>query len=85
MVEAFIVLPSSQLKETTMPDYIFNIPELWDDHKGITLIWDNIDDAYKFEKALSESLRETRYAQDPLKKAMQLLEQKLFLQNPKKN
>ena len=66
-----------------MPDYTFNIPELWDEHKGFTAIWDTVEDAYKFEKALTESLRETRYAHDPLKKAMELLQQKLLLQKPK--
>ena len=83
MVEA-LALPSSQLKEAIMPDYIFNIPELTDEHKGFTAIWDHIEDAYKFEKALNESLRETRYAHDPLKKSMELLQQKLLLQKPKK-
>ena len=66
-----------------MPDYIFNIPELWDEHKGFTAIWDHIDDAYMFEKALNESIRDARYDHDPLKKTMQLLEQKLLLQKPK--
>ena len=66
-----------------MPEYIFNIPELWDEHKGFTSLWDTIDDAYIFEKALNESLREARFDHDPLKKTMQLLEQKLLLKKPK--
>tara|TARA_R100000808_G_C2076959_1_gene102283 strand:+ start:201 stop:605 length:405 start_codon:yes stop_codon:yes gene_type:complete len=70
-------------KEAIMPDYIFNIPELTDEHKGFTAIWDTIEDAYKFEKALSESLRDSRYDYDPLKKTMQTLQQKLLLQKPK--